>query len=147
MGDRLRSQRRGLGRTLAEVAEEADVSMTYLSNLERGRGNPTLGVLTKIATALAVDVGSLVGNAPASDDGEIDVIMMNAPASLLDFSRSTAFETSIARIAERRHEDSKQLRVRILRGMAASPRRSTGEPTDEDWKRLLDAYQLILDDS
>jgi len=28
--------------------------------------------------------------------------------------------------------------------MASSPQRSSGEPTEEDWRRILDAYSLIL---
>ncbi len=148
LGARLRARRRNLGKTLTDIAADADVSMTYLSNLERGRGNPTLDVLTRIAEALSVDVGSLVGAAhEVAHDGSIDVIMTNAPESLLAFSGTDDFKSSIARLAQRRGEDPVELRSRVLRGMTASPRRSVGEPTSEDWKRLLDAYQLILDDS
>ena len=32
----------------------------------------------------------------------------------------------------------------LLLGMAAAPRRSKEAPTQEDWRRLLDAYELIL---
>jgi hypothetical protein len=31
-------------------------------------------------------------------------------------------------------------------GMASAPRRSQGEPTSEDWRRLLDVYSVILAD-
>ena len=41
LGARLRARRLALGMTLAEVAERAGLSLPYVSNLERGRGNPT----------------------------------------------------------------------------------------------------------
>lgn len=147
LGTRLRAQRRSLGLTLSEVADAAAVSMTYLSNIERGRGNPTLEVLTRIAAALGVDVGALVGNrAPSASDEPIDVVLASAPRSLLSFSRSEHFARTVERLAQRRGDDVAELRTRLLRGMAAAPRRSRGDPTSEDWKRLLDAYQLILDE-
>jgi DNA-binding XRE family transcriptional regulator len=45
IGHRLRARRVELGRTLAEVAEQSGLSLPYVSNLERGRGNPTLDAL------------------------------------------------------------------------------------------------------
>ena len=147
LATRLRAQRRSLGLTLAEVAEAADLSMTYLSNIERGRGNPTLDVLTRVAAVLGVDIGALVGTSTTSAAAEpVDLILANAPESPMTFSRSAVFERTIDLLARRRAEDSSELRARLLRGMAAAPRRSSGEPTSEEWKRLLDAYKLILDE-
>ena len=45
IGSRLRARRVELGLTLAQVAEQAGLSLPYISNLERGRGNPTLDAL------------------------------------------------------------------------------------------------------
>lgn len=38
------------------LAVDADVDRTYVSRLERGIENPTVGVLERVATALAVDI-------------------------------------------------------------------------------------------
>ena len=45
IGYRLRARRVELGLTLAQVAEQAELSLPYVSNLERGRGKPTLDAL------------------------------------------------------------------------------------------------------
>lgn len=42
------------------LAYESDVHQTYLSGVERGRRNPSLLVLARIADALGVDVEDLV---------------------------------------------------------------------------------------
>jgi hypothetical protein len=38
------------------------------------------------------------------------------------------------------------MRQRLLVGMVSAPRRGSGDPTEEDWRRLLDVYSLILAD-
>ena len=53
MGSRLRARRRELGRTLAEVAGPADVSVSYLSAVEKGTNQPSLQVLVRIVHAEA----------------------------------------------------------------------------------------------
>ena len=60
MGDVLRDERRAQGRTLADVAEHAAVSLPYLSEVERGRKDVSSEVLTAITTALGVDVAEVL---------------------------------------------------------------------------------------
>ena len=47
-------------------------------------------------------------------------------------------------LADRQGESVDAMRQKLLVGMASSPQRSSGEPTEEDWRRILDAYSLIL---
>ena len=49
--------RRGLSQ--ADFAEKADISITFLSNIERGIKYPQPDILSKIATAFGVDVNEL----------------------------------------------------------------------------------------
>ena len=49
--------RRGLSQ--ADFAEKADISITFLSNIERGIKFPQPDMLSKIANALGVDVNEL----------------------------------------------------------------------------------------
>jgi len=49
--------RRGLSQ--ANFAEKANISITFLSNIERGIKYPQPDMLSKIATALGVDVNEL----------------------------------------------------------------------------------------
>lgn len=54
LGLRLRELRAGAGRTLARAAEDAGVSLSYLSDIERGRRLPALDVLDRICRAYGV---------------------------------------------------------------------------------------------
>lgn len=48
--------------TLSELAERANISKSYLSNLERSsNGNPSIHIVEKIAEVLHVDVSTLLG--------------------------------------------------------------------------------------
>ena len=52
IGDVLRDERRRQARTLADVAEQAAVSLPYLSEVERGRKEVSSDLLDAIGTAL-----------------------------------------------------------------------------------------------
>lgn len=63
IGTNLRDIRRERGLSQEELAHRAAVHQTYLSGLERGRRNPSVLVLAKIAGALDIDVEELVKRA------------------------------------------------------------------------------------
>jgi predicted transcriptional regulator len=54
VGDVLRTERKQAGRTLADVAEQAGISTPYLSEVERGRKEPSSEVLSAVAGALGL---------------------------------------------------------------------------------------------
>jgi transcriptional regulator with XRE-family HTH domain len=54
VGRELRDERQGAGRTLADVAEQAGVSTQYLSEIERGRKEPSSEVVQAVAGALGL---------------------------------------------------------------------------------------------
>jgi transcriptional regulator with XRE-family HTH domain len=56
LGDVLRRARLEQGRTLADVASAAKVSMPYLSEVERGRKEASSEVLASICAALRIDL-------------------------------------------------------------------------------------------
>lgn len=60
VGDVLRDERRRQGRTLAEIAETAAVSVPYLSEIERGRKEVSSDVLHAVHTALGLDLGDVL---------------------------------------------------------------------------------------
>lgn len=143
LGNRLRARRVDLGLTLAEVATRAGLSLPYVSNLERGRGNPTMEAITALAKALETSVAALVDD-PNADP--VVAFLAQAPASLHRFLRSERFHAAVVRLARDLGEDPDTMRRRLAVSMAAAPRRSSGQPTDVDWRRLLDAYFLIASD-
>jgi transcriptional regulator with XRE-family HTH domain len=60
VGTALRRRRQAQGRTLREVAESAGVSLTYLSEVERGRKEASSEVLEAVCSALDVILAELL---------------------------------------------------------------------------------------
>lgn len=58
--ERLRELRSERGLRLKDVAEVADISVPYLSDLERGRTNPSLETLQTLAGAYQITVHDLL---------------------------------------------------------------------------------------
>lgn len=59
LGERIVYLRKKKGLSQLSLAYLSDVSKTYLSDLERGRRNPSVLILSRIAKALRVDLASL----------------------------------------------------------------------------------------
>lgn len=55
-GREIRRARLAAGLTQAEVAERLDASSSYITNVEAGRVNLTLGQLSRVAAAMGADV-------------------------------------------------------------------------------------------
>jgi transcriptional regulator with XRE-family HTH domain len=117
-GQRLRAARVARGMTLRDVANEAGVSIAYLSDLERAvLANPTLDKLRGIADALRVSIDDLLGT-----DGTRSSAAPGLPAALEEFAQTQAFRAEVDAEAKRWRRDSAELR--------------------EEWIRLLEAIQL-----
>ncbi|MFF5372232.1 helix-turn-helix domain-containing protein [Streptomyces sp. NPDC013187] len=63
VGDVLRRERLAQERTLKDVADEARISMPYLSEVERGRKEASSEVLAAAAHALGLNLGDLLTRA------------------------------------------------------------------------------------
>ncbi|MFF9809938.1 helix-turn-helix domain-containing protein [Streptomyces coeruleorubidus] len=63
VGDALRRERLAQERTLKDVADEARISMPYLSEVERGRKEASSEVLAAAAHALGLSLGDLLSRA------------------------------------------------------------------------------------
>ena len=63
VGENIRACRTNSGLTLEELAEMADMSWPYFSEIERGRENISLDKLARLAQALNVTLSKLVENA------------------------------------------------------------------------------------
>ena len=59
VGLNLQRLRREKGLSQEELSGRSGVHQTYLSGVERGKRNPTVTVLDKIARALEADIGDL----------------------------------------------------------------------------------------
>ena len=59
LGIRLRTLRKGKRRSLKEIADAAQVSESFLSQVERGLTSPSIASLRRICTALGENMGAL----------------------------------------------------------------------------------------
>ena len=62
LGRNCRERRKALHMSQAELSERSGVAVSHLSNIEQGRGNPTLEVMEAIANALDCSVVDLLGD-------------------------------------------------------------------------------------
>jgi transcriptional regulator with XRE-family HTH domain len=81
-----------------QLASKADISTQYVSNIERGKENPTLDLLLKLADALKVQ-----------------------PVDLFDFEAEgldqKALQTELRRLAETPDIERLRMAIRILRAV------------------------------
>lgn len=59
VGLNLQALRKAKGLSQEELAHRADIHQTYLSGVERGRRNPSVMVLARIAAAMDEDIEAL----------------------------------------------------------------------------------------
>jgi transcriptional regulator with XRE-family HTH domain len=80
IGDVLRRARTSQGRTLREVSDSARVSLGYLSEVERGRKEPSSELLNAICDALEVPLSTVLTDAGERMAGE-EHAAQSAPSS------------------------------------------------------------------
>jgi transcriptional regulator with XRE-family HTH domain len=72
LGALLREERRAAGLSQRELADRTNVSNAYLSQVERGRHEPSLRVLTAVASTLGVSLAGLLERAGITEPGDGD---------------------------------------------------------------------------
>jgi transcriptional regulator with XRE-family HTH domain len=142
LGERLRARRLQMGATLLTVATTAGVSVPYLANLEKGRGNPTLDVIVNVARALRVAPAELLARNGPED--LIDDVFIGLPSILVDLAHGKVFAARVEQLAEALSVDVEDAQRKLVLALASTPLRIGDELTDSDCRRLLDAYTLIL---
>jgi len=60
LGERIRCLRRSHKLSQERLAEKTGLHPTYISRIEMGRANPTIGILQKIADGLEIDLDQLI---------------------------------------------------------------------------------------
>lgn len=82
VGDTLAALRQSRALSLDELSRKAGVSKSMLSQIERGQANPTVAVVWRLANALDVAMGDLLGGAPAQARAAIDVLAAHAAPAI-----------------------------------------------------------------
>ncbi|RBP39632.1 transcriptional regulator with XRE-family HTH domain [Roseimicrobium gellanilyticum] len=132
VGPRIRSLRLEKGFTLPQLAEEAKVSVGMLSQLENAdenSANPNLQTLRKIAGALNVTVGDLLGKAIAKTRTFI-------PEKL---------DRGLSEFLERARKRGEDLDEGVLQGCYGMQERDGAPKTADDWEFLYKTIKMTFD--
>jgi transcriptional regulator with XRE-family HTH domain len=89
LGEFIRTKRNQAHLSLRELAERADVSNPYLSQLERGLHEPSMRVLKAIASGLNVPIDALLARAGLLSDGDGDDRLGETERAILADERLT----------------------------------------------------------
>lgn len=82
VGDTLAALRQAQSLSLDALSRKAGVSKSMLSQIERAQANPTVAVVWRLANALGVPLGDLLGAPPAPAEPGITVVPAHATPSL-----------------------------------------------------------------
>ncbi|MEV4499701.1 transcriptional regulator [Micromonospora arborensis] len=132
IGDALRARRQGQQRTLREVSTAANVSLGYLSEIERGHKEPSSELLAAICDALGARLSELLREvsdtvALAEQMPEVLVSMQDEPA------KAAAVPKSASRGVRQVTSDGKvAVSVRQDSPLRATLRSSRVRPTERD---------------
>lgn len=71
IGSAIRRLRVAKGMTLQTLSEQADLSVSMLSLIERGKTSPSIGTLVVLASTLGVEMTELLGNSAGERSNDI----------------------------------------------------------------------------
>ena len=116
VGDRVRAARNDLGMSRRELSERSGVSPRYLAQLEGGEGNISIGLLQRIAIAIARPIDALVAldDALTDDLAEVSALYRTADAA----TRARALQ--VLDPARQRAEKAQRICLIGLRGAGKS---------------------------
>src|SRR5688500_15158637 len=96
IGDALRSRRQGQQRTLREVSSAANVSLGYLSEVERGQKEPSSELLAAICDALGARLSELL-----REVSDTVAVAEQLPGVLVPIQDRTPVDAAAAPVAEK----------------------------------------------
>ncbi|WP_084175702.1 helix-turn-helix domain-containing protein [Brevundimonas bacteroides] len=74
LGEKVRQLRLERGITQEQLAFEAKVDLTYVGGIERGRRNPSLLVIARIAAALGAEPADLIAQKARAKDSKAGML-------------------------------------------------------------------------
>lgn len=130
LGGRIRDCREGRGWTQRELAVEAEISVTFLSELENDHRTPRAGVLLNLAEALGVSLDYLVRGV---GDETLGRLSFAVPPELEEIADEEGWSFSEMKdlLAYRKMVVARRTRP----GTPADPQRTL---TREEWRKLHD---------
>ena len=104
LGAKLRALRKRQGRTLADVGSETGLSVSFLSDIERGRARPSLDTLEKLASYYQLTLNDLL------DGMDTDTISTNTeyPPGFKEFLNQIEVEPDLVDLLMKVERRAKQ---------------------------------------
>lgn len=97
LGNRIREERRRLNLTQAQLAEDIDISDTYMGAIERGERSLTLDTLERLVNRLGVTIDYLLADSIPGND--------------------SVFIEQFKQIIDRQPLERKQMAINVLRSI------------------------------
>lgn len=88
LGKKLRHLRKARGCSLKHLAAAADLSIGFVSQIERGLSSPSVRTLARLADALGVGIGELFSDLDSGLDGEGRIVARPFEQRTLDMANS-----------------------------------------------------------
>lgn len=146
IGEKIRALRQRKGWTLKDLADRTNLSVPYLSDIERRREiNPTLETLTTIAGALECPIAELIGDGNLTS-GSASQSEPPLPLSLQRFVRGDNFAKRVDRLAATAGRDPEEMKREVINFLSHAPKRARTELNARDWEQLLTFYGAILEE-
>ena len=130
IGDALRARRQGQQRTLREVSTAANVSLGYLSEIERGHKEPSSELLAAICDALGARLSELLRE--VSDTVALAEQMPEVLVSMQDEPADAAAKTTNRGVRQVTSDGKVAVSVRHESPLKATLRSTRVRPTERD---------------
>lgn len=125
VGGELRRLRKNSRLTLVEIGEKTGLSVSFLSDIERGRTKPSLDTLEKLAAVYQVNVNDILKGAETS-------------TALVERAYPPGFEDFLAHVGDTLDDETQDLVLRV------ENRASRRAHTKEDWLQIYYSLKSIL---
>ncbi|UNS97728.1 helix-turn-helix domain-containing protein [Streptomyces tubbatahanensis] len=127
LGEFLREQRRTAKLSLRQLAEAADVSNPYLSQIERGLRKPSAEILQQLAKALRISAETLYVQAGILDERDREDLLQVPAAILADSSINEQQKQALLQIYESFRKENAQHRENAQQRAADPPSAASAE--------------------
>ena len=103
---KIRAARKSKRLTLKEVSKKSKISVNYLSQIERGRSNPTVGTIKKITDALSMRVMEFVEGKDSFENEKVQIVRRHERKTL-------TYPKSKLRISKNQENKKKNSKINI----------------------------------
>lgn len=128
IGGVIRRARKQQGLTLQQVAESSELSLSYLSQIERNLLNPSVGTLKRIAEALDLPAGKLMFASEASSSRVTVAVLRKGQRKRVSFPQSSISYELLTPDLRRRAS---------LLWLAAEPNAESGAPLTHEGEDVV----------